>query len=131
MTAMTDFLENAFLNQVLRNLPYAPASTDIYCALFTTPTDDAGGGSEVSPGLGYSRQLVATFDPPVGGVSTNSVPATFGPATSPWGLVTNFAVYDSLVGGNMLFHGPLTVPKTVNIGDNFVFPAGNISVSAD
>lgn len=131
MTAMSDWLENAILNQILRNVAYAPLSPDIYAALFTTPTDDGGGGTEVGAGLGYTRQLVATFDPPVSGASANSVSASFGPATAVWGVVTHFAVFDSLTGGNMLFHGPLTVPKTVNIGDNFVFPAGNISISAD
>ena len=130
MTAISDWLELAILDLVLRGQAYTGAST-IYAALYTTATDDGASGTEVV-GNGYSRVLVPSFDPPAAGVCSNSASVTFGPATASWGVVTHFALYDGSGGAaNRLFHGPLTIPKTVSAGDSFVFPIGNISVKAD
>lgn len=129
MTAMSDWLEDAILNQVLRGQAYSGGST-IYAALYVSATDDAAAGIEVSGG-GYARQLISGFDAPVDGVCANSSAVTFGPATAAWGTVTHFALYDgSGLSANRLFHGPLAAPKVVEAGNTFVLPAGNISVEA-
>lgn len=129
MTAMSNFLEDAVLNLVLRGVAYSGGS-NIYAALFTTPTTDAGGGNEVVGG-GYSRVQVTAFDPPASGQTFNSVSVSFNSATAGWGTVTHFALFDDPTTGNLLYHGPLTVPRTVNAGDTFVFPPGNIGISND
>lgn len=130
MTAMSDWLENALLDLVLRGQAYTGATT-IYAALYTTPTDDASGGTEVV-GNGYARVLIPAFDPAAAGVSANTAQVVFGPATGTWGTVTHFALYDGVAPtSNRLVHGPITVPKLVQGGDTFVFPAGNIAVGAD
>lgn len=129
MTAMSDFLEDSVLDLVLRGVPYSGGS-NIYAALYTTPTTDSGGGVEVVGG-GYSRVQVAAFDPPASGQTSNSAPVSFNSATAGWGTVTHFALYDDPATGNLLYHGALTVPRTVNAGDTFVFPPGNITISHD
>ena len=129
MAAMSDWLENAVLDLVLRGTPYLGAST-IYAALFITPTTDSGGGTEVS-GPSYARVQVATFNVPVGGITSNASNAQFPTASENWGLVTHFALYDSVTAGNLLYHGPLTASKTINAGDTFVLPPGNITVAQD
>lgn len=128
MAAMSSWLEEAILNQVLRGITYSGANT-IYAALFVTPTDD-GGGTEVSTsGTGYSRIKVDSFSVPVNGFSSNATQISFGPAATEWGNITHFALYDGTSPtAKRLFHGNLTVPKIINIGDTFVFPVGNITI---
>ena len=126
MAAMSSWLEEAILHQVLRGINYSGNST-IYAALFLTTTDN-GGGVEVS-GNGYSRSLVGDFGQPVNGFSSNTTQVTFGPATASWGTITHFALYDGTSpSSKRLFHGKLTVPKLIEIGDTFVFPVGNITI---
>ena len=131
LTTMSNFLENAILDLVLRGVAY-PGGNTIYAALFTSPTTDAGGGSEVSTiGTGYVRTQISTFDPPVAGQTSNSTTVSFPTAAVNWGLITHFALFDSSAGGNMLYHGPLTVPKLTNAGDTVILPPGNITVLHD
>ena len=130
MTAMSDFLENAVLDQVLRGVAY-PGGTTIWAALFTAPTVDSTVAQGEVVGGNYARVQVPTWDPAASGQTSNSVPVSFNAATFPWGTVTHFALFDDQVTGNLLYHGPLTVPRTVNAGDTFVFPAGNITISHD
>lgn len=127
MSAMTDYLESALGNEVLRATNYA-APANIYVALFTTATADDGTGTEVT-GNAYARQAI-TFDAPSpAGVFKNNL-VTF-PAATPagWGTVTHFAIFDADVGGNMLIHGALTAQKAVGAGDVFTFPDDSVVVS--
>ena len=128
MAAMSDFLENELLDHVLRNSAYTSPTT-VYVALFTTATDDAAGGTEVTGGS-YARVSIA-FDPPSAGSVSNTATVTFPTATASWGTVVNVAIYDALTVGNRLYHGALTTSKTVDNGDVFTFPAGNFTVSHD
>ena len=130
MTAMSDFLEDAVLDQVLRGVVY-PGGTTIWAALFTTPTTDSTVAQGEVVGGAYARVQVPSWDPPASGQTSNSTSVAFTSATFPWGTVTHFALFDDSLTGNLLYHGPITVPRTVNAGDTFVFPAGNITISHD
>ena len=125
----TDYLENALLNHTLRNVAYTPPVT-VYVGLFTSPTSDAGGGTEVS-GNAYARQAV-TFAAPSGGACSNSNLITFPVATpSGWGTVTHAAIFDAVSGGNMLRHTTLTQARTVNAGDSLTFQIGQLIISEE
>lgn len=126
MSAMSDYLENAIGNHILRNIAYTSPTT-VYCALYTVAPSDAGGGTEVSGG-GYARQAV-TFGAPSNGVFTNSADVVFPIATANWGTIVAFALFDAATGGNMLIYGNLSSSKTINSGDQFRFPAGQLSVT--
>lgn len=126
MSAMSDYLENALVNAVLRNTSYTSPAT-VYAALFTTATDDANGGTEVAGGS-YARTAV-TFGIPSNGVTSNSGTVTFPTATASWGTVTHFAIMDAATAGNRLFHGALQVTKTVDSGDVFTFPTSNLQIT--
>lgn len=134
MTAMSNVLENAVLNLILINAPLSAAginNSTLFAALFTSEVTDENTGSEVGSGIGYARTLITSFNLAVNGSSSNSSLVSFPTATYNWGTVTHFGIFDSLTGGNLLFHGPLTSPKVVNAGDSFVFPVGNITISID
>jgi len=126
MAEFTDFMENKIIDHMLRNQAYTPPST-VYLALFTSATDDSGGGTEVSGGS-YARQAV-TLTAASGGASENSADITFPQATADWGTITHVALMDALTGGNMLMHSPLDASKTVNSGDTFKINAGDLDVT--
>jgi hypothetical protein len=126
LTAFSDYLENALINGTLRDIDYV-APTTVYLGLHTTATNDDDSGTEVSGGS-YARQAV-TFAAPSGGSTSNSALVTFPTATASWGTVTHFGIYDAVSAGNLLYWGALTVSKTVDNGDIFTVPIGNLTVT--
>ncbi|MGE4164285.1 MAG: hypothetical protein AB7G23_21420 [Vicinamibacterales bacterium] len=126
MSAMSNYLETALFNEVLRATNYAPPTT-VYVGLFTSDPTDAGTGTEVTGGA-YARQAV-TFGAPTDGAGSNSAAVTFPQATANWGTVSHFGIFDASTAGNLLLHGQLTASKTVNAGDVFTFPTGQLTVT--
>lgn len=125
MSAASDYMENLALKWALTTNS-ATRPTTWYVALFTTATTDAGGGTEVTGGS-YARQS-ATF------TVTNDTAATnanvlFPTATADWGTVTHVAIYDSLSGGNLLFHGAASSSKLIQTGDAYLINSGNLTVT--
>jgi hypothetical protein len=126
MSEMSNYLENALINVTLRGVSYT-APTTIYVALFTSDPTDAGSGTEISGGS-YARRSV-TFAAPSDGVSLSNADCTFPTATSSWGTVGWIGLYDALTAGNLLYHTPLDVSKTIATGDIFKISSGNLSVT--
>jgi hypothetical protein len=128
MTALSDFLEKKLLDHTLLGTTYTPPA-NVYVALYTTATTDAGGGTEVSGG-NYARQIV-TFEEATspGGMCQNSANVVFPTATAAWGMITHVALRDAVSGGNLLFHEALTEPYPINIGDTFKLLAGEIKAT--
>ncbi len=93
---MSNYLENALINEVLRATGYT-APTTVYVALFTSDPTDAGSGTECS-GTSYARQS-ATFAAPSNGASSTSADINFPQAGGSWGTTSNFALdYRSILG---------------------------------
>jgi hypothetical protein len=126
MAEISNFLENAIINATLRNTTYTSVAT-VYVSLWTSDPTDAGSGTEVSGGS-YARTAV-TFGAPSNGVTTNSADVTFPTATGSWGTVGWIGINDALTTGNLLYHSPLDVSKTVTSGDIFKISTGNLSVT--
>lgn len=89
--------------------------------LYTTSTDDAGGGTEVTGGS-YAAQTIAFTSTGTGEIS-NSATITF--ANMPACTVLDFAVYS---GTDLIVHGPLTTPRILSSGDSLIFGAGSVVV---
>jgi hypothetical protein len=135
MSAFTDASENVILDVMLRTGAALPAwwtalivapTNNIWAALFTSATTDAGGGTEVSGGA-YTRMPV-DFTPASGGASQNTVDVNFPVAGAAWGTITHVAIFDAVSAGQMLFHGPLAASKTIGMGDQFRFLASTLVV---
>lgn len=126
MSQMSNYLENALINAVLRNTSYVSPTT-VYVALFTTDPTDAAAGTEVSGGS-YARQPVM-FGAPNDGAASNAADVNFPIATEDWGTVSHAAVYDAATGGNMLFHAPSTFSKQITTGDQYVVRTGQLTVT--
>ena len=125
MSEMSNHLENALINAVLRNTSYTSPTTT-YLALYTSDPTDADTGTEITGGS-YVRQAI-TFGAPSNGTSTNSAAVEFPQATADWGIISHVAIRDAVTSGNLLFHTALDASKTINNGDVFKITAGNLSV---
>ena len=123
---MSNYLENALINETLRGTAFTAISTP-YIALFTTDPTDAGTGTEVSGGS-YARQS-ATFGAPSNGASVTTADITFPTCTSAWGTVGWIGIYDAATSGNLLYHTALDTAKAIDSGDIFKISTGNLSVT--
>ncbi len=92
-----------------------------YAAAHTADPTDAGSGAEVSTGGGslYARVAVdfnAVASP--GGTTNPTADVVFPTAGASWGTVTHIALWDNATAGagNMLMHGPLTIPQSIGTG---------------
>ena len=131
MSGPSDYAEAGVLNHLFRNTVLASPTT-VYAALFTADPTDAGTGPEVAAG-GYARQAV-TFNAPgddgQGGKQVvNAADVTFGPAMASWGTITHAAIFDALVGGNMIWSGALAAAKAIDTDDEFKFAAGELKIA--
>lgn len=128
MSALTDYLEHALIDCVLRNVPYTPSET-IYLGLHTESPGESGTGIEVAGG-DYARQQIA-FGAPANGSTTNSNDVLFPVATASWGSISHFALWDAGIAGNVLLYGAFTQVKQIEAGDQFKVAAGNMTVTFD
>lgn len=126
MPAKSHYLDNAVLNHVLRNVSLASPAA-VYVGLFTVAPTPSTGGTEVA-GDTYVR-VAATFGAPALGVMTNSAPVTFPAAGALWGSIVAVGIFDLLAGGNLLYFGALSLPKTVDNGDTASFAALALSLT--
>jgi hypothetical protein len=132
MTAFSDYLENALLNGTLRNTAtgggYASGLAAVFVGLHTANPGEVDPTTSEVTGGSYARTAI-TFGAPVAGSSSNDALVTFPTATASWLTVTHFAIYNAATLGNELYWGALTVNKTVDSGDIFTIPIGNLAVT--
>ena len=106
----------------------ATRPTAWHIALYTGAPDDTGGGTEVSGG-GYGRQAV-TFTIS-GNTASNNAAIEWDTATSGYGTVTHVGVFDAATGGNLIAYAALTTSKTIDTGDVFRLPSGDLDITLD
>lgn len=124
MSQLSNYLENALLNAVLRATSYtSPAK--VYLALHTADPGEDGTGTEVSGGS-YARQEI-TFGAPTDGETSNTNEIKFPVATANWGTVTHFSIRDANTTGNSLFYGEFSASKLIETNDQFVVAVGNLT----
>jgi len=125
--SFSNYLETEILDHVFGGNAYTAPST-LYLALFTTDNTDSGGGTEVSGGA-YARQSVAFTVS--GNTASNSADVEFPTATANYGTVVAVAVMDASTGGNQLAYAGLSSDKTIETGDVFRVPAGDLDITLD
>lgn len=109
----------------------------VYLALYDIPIDaeeDLLSATEVSGG-GYARLAITNnntnWPTAVSGEKSNGAALAFPTASGDWGDVAGWAIYDAASGGNLLFVGTLSTPRTVLNGDTINFPIGSVSITCD
>lgn len=145
MAGKSDYYENQVLDllfgnkQIGTSWPGTAATAGVagthYFALFTVSPNEAGtGGTEVTGGS-YARKAVTNnttnWNAASSGSKTNAAAIDFVAATANWGTIVSFGIYDASTGGNLLFFGNLTTPRTVNTGDIPRFAAGAFVINED
>lgn len=126
-----DYLELELLKWATGQVNDLGTAATPYIALFTVAPTDAGGGTEVVGGS-YARQdSSGDWAAPAAGAVSNNAEIAFPQASADWGTVVAFAIMDAVSGGNFLYWADLTASKTVNSGDTFKFPIGNIDLTED
>ena len=130
MSAMSDYLEVQLRAHVFRTASFTKP-TGLWVSLHTADPTDAGTGTEVTGGS-YARVARAPLDAnwtaasATDGVTTNAAAVTFPAPTANWGVVTHFGIWDAATTGNLIAHGALATPKTINNLD----PAPSFAIGA-
>lgn len=133
MSAASNFTENLALNWLL-TATTANRPTSRFVALFRNTSGQAAANLEAGvltdeiSGGSYARESVS-FTTATSGSSSNSNVITFPAATANWGTITHIAIVDALTGGNVLFWGAVTTPKTIETGDTFQILQNNLTIT--
>jgi hypothetical protein len=124
-------LTNAFETTVLQfafTTGAVTRPTSWYIGLLTAAPGEAGGGTEVAGGA-YVREA-ATFSV-TGNLATNTAAIEWPTAGGAWGTLTHIAIFDAATSGTMLAYAPLTAAKTIDTGDVFRIPVGDLDITID
>jgi hypothetical protein len=127
MAGFSRYLQRSVLDHVFKTQSYT-APTNIYVALFNT-------GPTECTGTDYAREVcniwgaASDADP---SVIQNTNAINFGTGAVNWGVITHFALYDDITGGNLLADITLLAsPKTIGAGDPVSFAIGDLVVTLD
>ena len=124
--SFTNFLETEILDHVFAGAAYTAPGTH-YLALFTAVADgETGSVTEVSGG-GYARQSVAFTTS--GNTTSNNAAVEYPTATANYGTVTHVGVYDASSSGNLMAYAALSSNKTIETGDVFRVPSGDLDIT--
>jgi len=137
MGAFSSYLEDAIQNHVLGNVQL-PSFANVYIALFHTAPTEAGQTAYECTGNGYARVALVNdatnWGNSTDGRKTNQNAITFPTATGSWGgsdQVVSVGIYTMASGGNLLYFGLLSAPKTVANGDTVSIGAGQLEITID
>ena len=125
--SFSNYLETKVLGHVFGATAYTAPAT-LYLALFTSNPAEDGSGTEVTGG-GYVRQTVAFTV--TGNTASNTAAVEYPTASANYGTVTHVGVYDASTGGNLLAYAALTSSKSIETGDVFRVPTGDLDITLD
>lgn len=125
--SFSNYLETELLDHVFANNAYTSPTT-VYVSLHTANPDEDASGTEVSGG-GYARQA-GSFTVS-GNTATTSAAIEYATATAAYGTVSHVAIWDASTAGNMLAYAALTASKSIDTGDVFRIPAGDLDITLD
>ena len=127
--SFSNFLETEILDHVFGAAAYT-APTTHYLALFTATPGETGGGTEVTTvSTAYARQSVAFTT--TGNTTSNTAAVEYPTATANFGTVTSVGVFDASTGGNLMAYATLSSSKTIDTGDVFRVPTGDLDITLD
>jgi hypothetical protein len=115
----------------------APPAVYLGLALNASPPDATTAGTPPSDPA-YARQSAAFVLSATPNIAQNSATVAYPAATTAWGSVGYFEVFDAATAGNRLYWGPLVdpadgvtpLPRTVQVGDIVRFSAGTVQITA-
>ncbi|WP_010278789.1 phage tail fiber protein [Paenibacillus senegalensis] len=129
LLSKSNYWKLACLNAALRGETFTAPET-VYVALYTSDPTQADTGQEVDGG-GYARVAITFSDPVISGlvaVTSNSTELEFPIAANGWGQVTHIGIRDAATGGNLLYHGSVATPRTIEPNDRVKFLEGALEI---
>jgi hypothetical protein len=132
MSGFSNYLENTLVEATLRGGQYTGGA--VYVALFKTDPTDANSGAELTD-ASYVRQrahgstVSDGFTVPSNGATSNARTLTFPAISGVQVTLTHWGIFDAQTGGNLLYHAPLQVSKTLDPSDVLSFPIGSLIVT--
>lgn len=130
MADATDYIKNQFVNWLTDAQSFDSPPGDIYVALHDGDPGSDASNNEISAS-GYSRyqsSIPSDWDQPSTGNFENANDFLYSQATSDWGTVSHFSLWDGPNStDNALAQDSLSSNVTINDGDAPVFRAGNLS----
>lgn len=117
MASLSDYMETLFMTY-LKGVQF-PTPPTLYAAVFSTNPTDGNIGTEVTFSIGGTRPIVTlgpTTDSADGKRVGNATDLTFTSASTGNATITHVGIYDAPTAGNLLMHGALTTPVSVNSG---------------
>lgn len=126
--SFSDTYENKILDGQLGGTAWT-ANASAWLSLFTTPPTDTTTGVELNGG-GYARVAIqnntANWPAATTGAKMNGTAFEFPTATTAWGNVSAFALFDAAAAGNCIVYGTAASVKAVSSGDVVKFASGAI-----
>lgn len=127
--SLSDYAEDAILDHLTGKTAYSKPT--VYVGLSTADPLDSGAGLAEPSGNNYARVTTSGSDwnAASGGATANAVDLTFNEAGGSWGLITHFALFNAISGGQMLAHADLDASKQIDSGDTPKFAIGELDVT--
>lgn len=119
----------ACLNAALRGIPFT-LPEHVYLALYVSDPTDADTGQEITGG-GYARVQVTFAQATISnhrGVTSNSADVVFPIATADQGIASYIGIRDAAIGGNLIYHGSVTKPRSILENDLVRFLSGQLVI---
>jgi hypothetical protein len=134
--SFTNYMENKILDHLFggETSPYQAA---YWLGLSTSaPAEDGTNFSEPSVAFGYGRAQIdannTVFPAAVAGsIKNGGVAVSFSKATTPWGTITHFGIFDASSGGNLLAYAALTTPHVVLLNNVLTIPVDELVINLD
>ncbi len=120
---LSDSVRNSFLNALCRNTSYANAA--VWVKLHIGDPGTAG----TTNVAGETTRQQSTFGSVASGAAISNTAAIAWTAVSTSETYTQVSLWSASTAGTFLGGGALTQSKTVNSGDNFSIPIGDLDVT--
>lgn len=129
--SLSNYAENKILAHSVGKESWTMPSA-VYIALYTTAPNENTNGTEVQETINgvssnYARRSTSatSWTIPTNGNISNAVTFEFGPASIAWGNIDGVAVLDAQNGGNVIWYGTFSSPRTILAGEKLVFDIGS------
>ena len=132
--AVTYYSANRIMDRYFGSTTLTPATTYYMGVSTTAPSTDGTNVTEPIGG-GYARVAITnnkvSFTTSSDGTVENAIEFQFPEATSDWGVVTHFVLYDASSGGNLEIYGTLTSSRTVESGTTLILSPNALEITLE
>lgn len=122
--SISNYLEVELLDAVFNNDSFAVAA--VYVKLHTGDPGEAGTSNAATE----TDRVQATFGAAASGAVANDADIEWTNVAANE-TISHISLWDNSTAGNCLWTGALTASKTLNAGDNFTIPTGDLDVTLD